>query len=200
MKPKFSLKTVTMDEEVGFTAHLVLVPISESNSKEIKEAIVSWTKILKDAEESVLSDPVFEESDPWFGFGVTIGDRVLTEQEIFSEISKEDEGIEAAAIDFIKELIRYNKNDGEGLVTHEELETGTYAMLWLLEKSLKHLDLYLKYLGSLDLDHMVAQLDVLFRIVKLYSAAELEPLKKFSEENYVQQFNNWFENDRAWKN
>lgn len=51
-------------------------------------------------------------------------------------------------------------------------------MLWLLEKSLKHL----------DLDHTVSQLDVLFRIVKLYSSTELEALKKFSEENYVQQF------------
>ncbi|EMK24407.1 hypothetical protein [Leptospira kirschneri] len=40
----------------------------------------------------------------------------------------------------------------------------------------------------LDLDHTVSQLDVLFRIVKLYSSTELEPLQKFSEENYVQQF------------
>ncbi|EMJ87345.1 hypothetical protein LEP1GSC198_3763 [Leptospira kirschneri str. JB] len=37
----------------------------------------------------------------------------------------------------------------------------------------------------LDLDHTVSQLDVLFRIVKLYSSTELEPLQKFSEENYV---------------
>ncbi|PJZ58537.1 hypothetical protein [Leptospira barantonii] len=200
MKPKFSLKTVIMDEEVGFTAHLVVVPVSEFNPKEIGKAILSWTKILEDAEESVLSDPIFEKSDPWFGFGVTIEDQILNEQDIFSKIPKDDEEIQAASIGFIKELIRYNKDDGEGLVTHEELETGTYTMLWLLEKNLKHLDLYIQYLSSLDLDHMVAQSDVLFKLTKLYSPAELESLKKFSKENYVQQFNHWFENDRAWEN
>lgn len=184
-----------MDEEVGFTAHLVTVPIEKLDSKEIGNAIVSWTEILKDAEESVLSDSIFEDSDPWFGFGITIGERILTEEDVFSEVSKDDSEIEKVVIDFINELIRYNKNDGEGLVTHEELETGTYATLWLLEKNLKHLDLYIQYLSSLDLDHMVAQLDTLFKLRKMYSPAELEPLKKFSKENYVQQFNHWFEND-----
>ncbi|MCG6169485.1 hypothetical protein [Leptospira sanjuanensis] len=202
MRPKFAIQTVEMDKEVGFTGNLVLIPVENLTSAALVRAVDAWTEILKNAENLVLSNPIFEESDPWFGFGVSVGGRVLSEQDLFSEIESLDPVFETSLVRYMEALIRYNqeKTNGEGLPTHEELETGTFTILRLLQKNLGYLPLYMRYLSSLDLDHTVSQLDVLFSLAKQYSSSQLEPLRKFSETNYFQQFNDWFENDRAWEN
>ncbi|AOP35571.1 hypothetical protein A0128_18025 [Leptospira tipperaryensis] len=199
MKTEFSIRIVEMDPEAGFTGHLVLVPLKDLTPFSISEAVVTWTRILKNAEDFVFSDPIFEDSDPWFGFGVTIEDRVLDEQGLFSQILGSDSLIETSVSEYIEALIQFNEeNDDEGLATHEELETGTYAILWLLQRSLKYLPLYIRYLNSLDLDHTVAQLDVLFQLAKQYSPAELGSLKKFAKEKDAQLLNDWLEANRVW--
>ncbi|MBM9579536.1 hypothetical protein JWG45_20535 [Leptospira sp. 201903070] len=200
MKTEFMIRIVEMDPEVGFTGHLVLVPIEDLSPASIRNAIDTWRRILKNAEDLVLSDPIFEDSDPWFGFGVTIEDQTFDEQALFSEIRTFDPLIEISVSEYIEALIEFNEeNDDEGLSTHEELETGTYAILWLLQKNLKYLSLYLRYLNSLDLDHTVAQLDVLFQLAKQYSPLELEPLKEFAKKKDAQILNDWLDADRAWK-
>ncbi|UOG49093.1 hypothetical protein [Leptospira noguchii] len=200
MTTKFTIKNVEMNKKEGLTGILVLVPVKDLSTSSLSKVLQDWVEILKDAKELILSDQIFENSDPWFGFGIFLNDDILFEQDIFFKIPKEEnEKFKTATIEYVNAIIRYNKDDGEGLLTHEELETGTYAILWLLEKDLQFLSLYLEYLSSLDLDHMAAQLDVLFRLTKLYSPSDLEPLKNFAKENYVQQFDNWLEDDRAWK-
>ncbi|TGN01135.1 hypothetical protein [Leptospira yasudae] len=202
MRPKFAIKTVEMDEEVGFTGNLVLIPVENLTSAAIVKAVDAWTEILKNAENLVLSNPIFEESDPWFGFGVSVEGRVLSERDLFSEIESLDPVLETSLVRYMDTLIRYNqdKTDGEGLPTHEELETGTFTILRLLQKNLSYLPLYLRYLGSLDLEHTVAQLDVLFSLAKQYSSSQLAPLKKFAKDFNVETLQHWLENDRAWEN
>ncbi|MBW0432886.1 hypothetical protein HGB47_04580 [Leptospira yasudae] len=202
MRPKFAIKTVEMDEEVGFTGNLVLIPVENLTSAAIVKAVDAWTEILKNAENLVLSNPIFEESDPWFGFGVSVEGRVLSERDLFSEIESLDPVLETSLVRYMDTLIRYNqdKTNGEGLPTHEELETGTFTILRLLQKNLSYLPLYLRYLGSLDLEHTVAQLDVLFSLAKQYSSSQLAPLKKFAKDSNAETLQHWLENDRAWAN
>ncbi|MBM9500834.1 hypothetical protein JWG44_11300 [Leptospira sp. 201903071] len=199
MKTEFMIRIVEMDPEAGFTGHLVLVPLKDLTSVSIRNAIDTWTRILKNAEDLVLSDPIFEDSDPWFGFGVRIDDHTFDEQALFSEIPASDSLIEISVSEYLETLIEFNEeNNDEGLSTHEELETGTYAMLWLLQKNLKYLPLYIRYLNSLDLDHTVAQLDVLFQLARQYSPVELEPLKEFAKKKDAQILNDWLDTNRAW--
>lgn len=199
MKTEFSIRIVEMDPEAGFTGHLVLVAVEDLTSLSVRDAVDSWTRILKNADDLVFSDPIFEDSDPWFGFGVTMEDRILDEEALFSKIPNSDFLIETSVSEYIEALIHFNEeNNDEGLATHEELETGTYAVLWLLKKNLKYLPLYIRYLNSLDLDHTVAQLDVLFQLAKRYSPIELEPLKKFAKNKDAQLLNDWLESDRVW--
>ncbi|TGL80152.1 hypothetical protein [Leptospira yasudae] len=202
MRPKFAIKTVEMDEEVGFTGNLVLIPVENLTSAALVKAVDAWTEILKNAENLVLSNPIFEESDPWFGFGVSVQGRVLSERDLFSEIESLDPVLETSLVRYMDALIRYNQEEtnGEGLPTHEELETGTFTILRLLQKNLSYLPLYLRYLGSLDLEHTVAQLDVLFSLAKQYSSSQLAPLKKFAKDFNVETLQHWLENDRAWEN
>ncbi|RHX81264.1 hypothetical protein DLM76_04355 [Leptospira yasudae] len=202
MRLKFAIKTVEMDEEVGFTGNLVLIPVENLTSAALVKAVDAWTEILKNAENLVLSNPIFEESDPWFGFGVSVEGRVLSERDLFSEIESLDPVLETSLVRYMDTLIRYNqdKTNGEGLPTHEELETGTFTILRLLQKNLSYLPLYLRYLGSLDLEHTVAQLDVLFSLAKQYSSSQLAPLKKFAKDSNAETLQHWLENDRAWKN
>ncbi|TGK30010.1 hypothetical protein EHQ05_03335 [Leptospira yasudae] len=202
MRPKFAIRTVEMDEEVGFTGNLVLIPVENLTSAALVKAVDAWTEILKNAENLVLSNPIFEESDPWFGFGVSVEGRVLSERDLFSEIESLDPVLETSLVRYMDTLIRYNqdKTNGEGLPTHEELETGTFTILRLLQKNLSYLPLYLRYLGSLDLEHTVAQLDVLFSLAKQYSSSQLAPLKKFAKDSNAETLQHWLENDRAWKN
>ncbi|AXR67799.1 hypothetical protein [Leptospira mayottensis] len=201
MKIKFSIKTVEMDEEVGFTGNLVLIPVEDLTSPTLCKAVDTWTEILKHAEDLVLSDPIFEESDPWFGFGVSLKGKIFYEKDLFSELESLDPVLETSLVRYMETLIRYNleETEGEGLATHEELETGTFTILRLLQKNLAYLPLYLRYLASLDLDHTVAQLDVLFSLAKQYSSSQLEPLKKFAKDTNVQLLNDWLEDDRVWK-
>lgn len=55
MKIKFSIKIVEMDEEVGFTGNLVLIPVEDLTSPTLCKAVDTWTEILKHAEDLVLS-------------------------------------------------------------------------------------------------------------------------------------------------
>ncbi len=141
MKPKFTIQTVEMDENAGFTGNLVIIPIEN----------------LKNAEALVLSDPIFKDSDPWFGFGISLQGKILDEKDLFSQIDSLDPDLETSLVRYLDTLIHYNQDqtNGEGLATHEELETGTFTMLRLLQKNLSYLPLYLRYLGSLDLEHTV---------------------------------------------
>ncbi|EMG23999.1 hypothetical protein LEP1GSC150_4649 [Leptospira interrogans serovar Copenhageni str. LT2050] len=90
----------------------------------------------------------------------------MNEKDLFSQIDSLDPDLETSLVRYLDTLIHYNQDqmDGKGLATHEELETGTFTMLRLLQKNLSYLPLYLRYLGSLDLEHTVAQLDVLFSL------------------------------------
>ncbi|RHX92415.1 hypothetical protein [Leptospira stimsonii] len=199
MKTEFSIRIVEMDPEAGFAGHLVLVPLENLAPLSVRDAIDTWTRILKNADDLVFSDPIFEDSDPWFGFGVILEDQTLDEQALFSRIPSSDPLIEISVSEYIEALIQFNEENGDdGLATHEELETGTYGILWLLKKNLKYLSLYIQYLNSLDLDHTVAQVDVLFQLAKLYSPIELAPLKDFAKKKDAQLLNDWLESNRVW--
>ncbi|EMI66969.1 hypothetical protein LEP1GSC073_3691 [Leptospira noguchii str. Cascata] len=130
MTAKFTIKNVEMNKKEGLTGILVLVPVKDLSTSSLSKALQDWVEILKDAKELILSDQIFENSDPWFGFGIFLNDDILFEQDIFFKIPKEEnEEFKTATIEYVDAIIRYNKDDGEGLLTHEELETGTYAIL-----------------------------------------------------------------------
>ncbi|EKR28578.1 hypothetical protein LEP1GSC087_4329 [Leptospira interrogans serovar Bataviae str. L1111] len=188
-----------MDENAGFTGNLVITPIENLTPPVISKAIDTWTEILKNTEELVLSDPIFKDSDPWFGFGISLQGKILNEKDLFSQIDSLDPDLETSFVRYLDTLIHYNQDqmDGEGLATHEELETGTFTMLRLLQKNLSYLPLYLRYLGSLDLEHTVAQLDVLFSLKKQYSSEQLKPLKEFAKNANIESFLWRLENDEA---
>ncbi|XDD50018.1 hypothetical protein AB3N59_16890 [Leptospira sp. WS92.C1] len=200
MKLDFSVHLVDMNLSENFSGVLAVVPVEDLTSPKLCEVVDRWTEILENAEELVFSNSIFEDSEPWFGFGASVGNHILDEQSLFSSAETWDSSFENATIKYIKTLTRYNTiNNNGGLITHEEMETGTFAVLWLLQKDLKYLSLYLEYLNSLDLDLTVAQLDVLFSLAKQYSPLQLAPLKRFAMEKDAQLLNDWLVADRMWQ-
>lgn len=197
-KPDFTLKRA---KTAGFEPLLVLVDVKDTSPGELLRAIDVWTSVLKlTGAKAVLRDEQLEDSDPWFGFGARLSRKVLGERAVFDALGS---ARTAPAESFVRALIAFNKKNADhlegGLATHEELETGSAAVEWLVRRDLKHLKLYLKFLGTLDLEHTVEQVNVVLRLAKAYSARQLAPLVEWAAENDAQLLNDWLENERAWK-
>ncbi len=175
----------------------VLVPVSDTSASSLCRAIQKWSELLANAQRLIISDKIFENSDEWFGFGVELHGSAIGEQSVF-EHAPNDQALEKAIVGFVEVLIAYNHTAEEALATHEEMDTGTYALRWLLLADLRHMPLYLRYLDSIDLDHSVSQLDVVFALAKKYTPAEVEPVIAYARQHGVQILNDWLNNERAW--
>ncbi|MFP2901022.1 hypothetical protein [Corallococcus sp. 4LFB] len=197
-KPDVTLERV---KAAGFEPLLVLVDVKDTSTEELLRAIDVWTSVLKlTGAKAILRDEQFEDSDPWFGFGVRLSSKVLDERAVFAALGS---ARTAPAEAFVRALIAFNKKHADdlegGLATHEESETGSAAVEWLVCRDLKHLTLYLKFLETLDLGHTVEQVDVVLRLARVYSARQLAPLVKWAAENDAELLHVWLDNERAWK-
>lgn len=85
------------------------------------------------------------------------------------------------------------------MITHEEFETGSAAAQWLVERDLAQLALYIEFLETLDLDHTVAQVDVVLALARRYTSEQLRPLTEWAEAHHAQLLTDWLRDDRAWK-
>jgi len=196
--------TVEQVEQDAIEPYLVLIDVADTNAPELERAVRAWSAILQlTGEEAVLERDEFKASDPWFGFGVRVGNKeveVLGESAVVAFLEEPSVPVVAA---FIETLISFNKKNKRtlegGLVTHEEYETGSGAIEWLLKQDLKHLPLYLAYLATLDLEHTLEQVNVVLRLSKVYSANQLEPLIAWAAREKAQLLNDWLANERAWK-
>lgn len=83
--------------------------------------------------------------------------------------------------------------DGEGLATHEEIETGCAAARWLTLQDAAYLPLYIEYLGSLDLDHTVEQPAVLQALLERHGRDQLAPLLAFVKKRGGQVLGDWLD-------
>jgi hypothetical protein len=169
-----------------FDFPVVAIPCRDNSPDELVAAIKQWRDLLCNSKgmKNLLSYQVFEKTR-WFGFGIKIGNTIYSEQNIFSETKASDE-LTKVTSDFIQHLTNYNKTNLplEGLYTHEELETGTYAVRWLLLNELKYQTLYIKYLDSIDLDHTVEQHTTISLLYKKYGPDNIRPLTNFMK-NYL---------------
>ncbi|MBZ4423309.1 hypothetical protein [Myxococcus sp. RHSTA-1-4] len=185
-----------------FEPLLVLVGVKDTSPGELTRAIDVWTSVLKlTGKQSVLRDEQLEDSDPWFGVGVrTAAGEVLDERGVFDALGRAETAPTEA---FVRALIAFNRENTDalegGLATHEELETGSAAVEWLVRQDLGQLELYLKFLESIDLEHTVEQVSVVLRLAEVYSAKQLAPLVKWAEENDASLLNDWLADERAWK-
>jgi hypothetical protein len=188
----------------GYHEFPVIAIVCINNSTvEIIRAIQSWSTLLNDLEamEQIVSDQVFEHRDPWFSFGILVDEKVIDEETLFKSLVSKPEQLVKAVEEFILTLIQYNKKelDGEGLCIHEECETGSFAILWLVLHDISFLKLYINFLESIDLDHTVFQTVVLRILAKKYKPEEMLALKQFVKTNNIQLLMDWTENDRAWQ-
>jgi len=194
--------TVEQIDQDAFEPYLVLIDVADTKAPELERAVREWSAILQlTGVEAVLERDEFEASDPWFGFGIRVGKKEVLGESAVVALLEEPSGPVVAA--FIETLIAFNEKnkrtlDG-GLVTHEEYETGSGAIEWLVKHDLTHLPLYLEYLATLDLEHTLEQVNVVLRLSKVYSAKQLEPLIAWAAREKAELLNDWLANERAWK-
>jgi hypothetical protein len=178
---------------------LVCVKSEGLSTFHLKRAISQWGEILSTHSQKITSDEIFKTRDPWFGFGVDTYPKILTERETLTQIT-EPQLLESTVVNFIETIIAYNKpQEDQILYTHEELETGTDSILWLLKRNIDFLNLYIRFLKSIDLEHTVAQVDTIFALSKIYTPQQVKPLLDFTRSTSASILNIWLENDRAWK-
>lgn len=196
---EFAAAADPSDDE-GYEALHFVVDVADLSAASLSRAVSEWTAALgREKAASLLRDPALADQDPWFGFGVRCGKKLMGEASVMQALGDEDP---APVVAFVRALIAFNEKHQEQLegplYTHEELETGSGAVKWLLLRDLRHLDLYIEFL-VLDLDHTVAQVDTLFALAKRYTPAELAPLTRWAAEQHAQLLNDWLKDDRAWK-
>ncbi|CAN5377202.1 hypothetical protein BH09MYX1_BH09MYX1_03970 [soil metagenome] len=161
--------TVGQVEQDAFEPYLVLIDVADTTAPELERAVRAWSTVLQlTGKEAVLERDELEASDPWFGFGVRVGKKeVLGESAVVAFLEESSVPVVAA---FIETLISFNKKNERalegGLVTHEEYETGSGAIEWMVKQDLKHLPLYLEYRATLDLEHTLEQVNVVLRLSK----------------------------------
>lgn len=194
----FELEQVEQD---SFEPWLVVVDAGQGSAAELERAVGEWVKVLAlTGEQAVLKHEALEDSDPWFGFAARVNGEVWGEGEVCAKLAP---GAAATVEKFVNALISFNKQHTRvlegGLYTHEEMETGSAAIEWLVTTDLKYLPLYLAYLHTLDLDHTVEQVSVVLRLSKVYSAQQLTPLIAWAAEHKAQLLNDWLAKERAWK-
>ena len=185
--------------EEGYDAWHYVADVPDLSSTSLRKAIDEWAAALTAGEvESRLQDPALD-GDPWFGFGVRRDDEFLSEADVMNRLDDGESSVEA----FVRAVVAFNRrheSELEGpLYTHEELETGSGSIKWLLLRDLRYLDLYIEFLGTLDLDHTVAQVETVFALARRYAAEQVSSLTKWSQENHAQRLDDWLANDRAWK-
>ncbi|XXF80727.1 hypothetical protein P2318_13515 [Myxococcaceae bacterium GXIMD 01537] len=197
--PDFSLEQARVDDP--FNPLLLLVETRDTSPGELTRAILVWTSALRSTgKKSVLHARELLERDPWFGFGVRASDTVLNEWEVTERLAPPHV---APVEDFVRALIAFNRENADalegGLATHEELESGSASVEWLVRQDLRHLGLYLEFLASVDLEHTLEQVNVVLRLARVYSPRQLAPLVAWCEEHDAALLNDWLAGERAWK-
>jgi len=194
--------TVEQIDQDAFEPYLVLIDVADTKAPELERAVRTWSAILQlTGVEAVLERDEFEASDPWFGFGIRVGKKEVLGESAVVALLEEPSGPVVAA--FIETLISFNQKNMRtlegGHVTHEEYETGSGAIAWLVKQDLRHLPLYLEYLATLDLEHTLELVNVVLRLSKVYAAKQREPLIACAATAKAELLNDWLANERAWK-
>lgn len=202
-KPRPTFARVEVGGVTGELEALLLVtPVEGRTPQSLAEGIAAWADALQHEGAALLAAPEVAAGDPWFGFGVSIGETILGEGEVLRALG-DDERAAPAVEKFVRALVAFNRAHRDalagGLFTHDELETGSHAIEWLVTRNLAHLELYLEFLGSLDLEHTLEQVDVVLRLAKTYSPTQLRPLIAWADEHDAQLLNDWLAGERAWK-
>lgn len=187
--------------EEGYEAHHFVVDVPDLSPTSLSRAVRDWAAALgRNGTDSLLRAPELQDREPWFGFGVRCGTKLLDEATVVEQLGEADPApVEA----FVRAVIAFNEEHhaelAGALATHEELETGSGAAKWLLLRDLRYLDLYIDFIATLDLDHTVAQVDTILALANRYTPAQVGPLKRWAEEHDARLLNDWLEDDRAWK-
>lgn len=183
-----------------FERRLVVVEVKSLTAVELRRAIKVWAQVLPTARTTVLKHQAFEGSDPWFGFGVKHRGKVFDEQQTLAKVK--DARVAATLEAFVEALIAFNRRHRSllegGLATHEELETGTFAVEWLVRHRLAWLPLYLRFLKTLDLEHTVEQVNLVLRLARQYRPEQLRPLAAWCLKHQAARLSDWLVDDRAW--
>lgn len=193
--------TLSVNPNDPFQPLLALVEVRSMAHREVTRGIGAWAQVLPTAKTSILKRAEFKNRDPWFGFGLSFEGTVFDEKATLEQVTARK--APPSVVAFVEAIIDFNTKHRSflegGLVTHEELETGTFAAEWLVQRDLSFLPLYLQFLATLDLDHTVEQVNVLFRLAKRYDAAQLRPLTEWCRAHHASLLSSWLENDRVWK-
>jgi hypothetical protein len=187
-KPEFKL-------EKHAYAPTLIIEIKSQSPENLLQVVKDWSTLIKSHSDEIINHHTINKRQIWFGLGYRDSDNLFSEEELFDKLSYSMPKAKEEVVNLVQSIIKLNTTLHDGFYTDEDLETGTYAIRWLVLNDLKCQTLYIEYLSSIDLDHTVEQLRTVQLLKEKYGLKKLKPLDDFAEEAESESLLNYLNDD-----